>query len=147
MNQVLFYGLPLNSMLGIAADEIYTFSNMISYLSNTQGGYYPLCGSLLDRPEFDALMEKYLDIIIKSFEDEAYNDSAAYIADVKEMLALYLQLTPSQQFSFLGTLNAFYAMNIPPLAFDNSGEYAEMLRASESEIESSCIIMREGLEL
>lgn len=127
MNQVLFYGLPLNSMLGIAADEIYTFSNMISYLSNTQGGYYPLCGSLLDRPEFDALMEKYLDIIIKSFEDEAYNDSAAYIADVKEMLALYLQLTPSQQFSFLGTLNAFYAMNIPPLAFDNSGEYAEMI--------------------
>lgn len=127
MNKVLFYGLPLNSMLGIGADEIYTFNDMISYLSTTEGGYYPLCGALLDRPEFDALMEKYLDIIIKSFEVEEYEDSAEYVSDVKEMLALYMALTPSQQFCFLGALNAFYAMNIPPLAFDNSGEYADLI--------------------
>ena len=129
MNQVLFYGLPLNSMLGITAEELYTFNDMISYLSNTQGGYYPLCGALLDRPEFDALMGKYLDIIIKRFEDEdeSYVQSEEYIADVKEMLALYLALTPSQQFSFLGTLNAFYAMSMPPLAFDNAGEYASLV--------------------
>ena len=124
MNQVLFYGLPLNSMLGISADVIYTFNDMVSYLSNTQGGYYPLCGALLDLPEFDALMEKYLDIIIKTFENEDYDQSAEYVADVKAMLALYLELTPSQQFCFLGMLNAFYSMNIPPLAFDNTGEYA-----------------------
>ena len=126
MNKVLFYGLPLNSMLGITAEEIYTFNDMISYLSITEGGYYPLCGALLDRPEFDALMEKYLDIIIKTFEIEEYNQSAEYLADVKAMLVLYLELTPSQQFCFLGTLNAFYAMNIPPIAFDNTGEYAEL---------------------
>lgn len=127
MNKVLYYGLPLNSMLGISADTIYTFSDMISYLSVTEGGYYPLCGALLDRPEFDALMGKYLDIITKTFEDEQYENSEAYIADVKAMLALYMQLTPSQQFSFLGTLNAFYAMNIPPLAFDNTGDYADFI--------------------
>lgn len=127
MNVALFYGLPLNSMLGISADELYTFNDMISYLSTAEGGYYPLCGSLLDLPEFDALLEKYLDIIIKTFEDEAYSGSVAYVADVKEMLALYMELTPSQQYCFLGTLNAFYAMNIPPLAFDNTGEYADLI--------------------
>ncbi len=127
MNRVLFYGLPLNSMLGIAADELYTFNDMISYLSTTQGGYYPLCGALLDRPEFDALMEKYLDIITKTFEDEEYEQTDAYIADVKEMLALYMALTPAQQFSFMGSLNAFYAMSIPPFAFDNTGEYASLV--------------------
>ncbi len=127
MTQVLFYGLPLNSMLGITAEELYTFSDMISYLSTTEGGYYPLCGSLLDLPEFDALMEKYLDIIIKTFEDEGYEQTDAYIADVKEMLALYMALTPSQQFSFMGALNAFYAMSIPPFAFDNTGEYASLV--------------------
>lgn len=127
MNQVLFYGLPLNSMLGITAEEMYTFDDMISYLSTTQGGYYPLCGALLDLPQFDALMEKYLDIVIMSLEDENYKLSDAYIADVKEMLALYMELTPSEQFCFLGTLNAFYAMNIPPLAFDNTGDYAGMI--------------------
>ncbi len=127
MNQVLFYGLPLNSMLGIAADELYTFDNMISYLSNTQNGYYPLCGALLDLPEFNALMEKYLEIITRRFEEEEYELTDEYAADVKAMLALYMELTPSQQFSFLGTLNAFYSMSIPPLAFDNTGDYAELV--------------------
>lgn len=127
MNKVLYYGLPLNSMLGITAEELYTFSDMISYLSTTQGGYYPLSGSLLDLPEFDALMEKYLDIIIKTFEEEGYEQTDAYIADVKEMLALYMALTPAQQFSFMGTLNAFYAMSIPPFAFDNTGEYESLV--------------------
>ena len=127
MLQVLFYGLPLNSMLGLDASEMYTFNDMISYLTVTEGGYYSLCGSLLDLPEFEALMDKYLEIIVRTFEEETYQDSAEYVSDVKAMLALYMQLTPAQQFSFLGSLNAFYAMNIPPLAFDNTGEYAELI--------------------
>ena len=72
-------------------------------------------------------MEKYLDIIVKTFENEEYDQSLDYVADVKDMLALYMALTPAQQFNFLGTLNAFYAMNIPPLAFDNTGEYASFV--------------------
>ena len=38
MNKVLFYGLPLNSMLGLTAEHIYTFNDMISYLNTTEGG-------------------------------------------------------------------------------------------------------------
>ena len=127
MNKVLFYGLPLNSMLGLDAETIYTFSDMLSYLMLAEGGYYPLCGALLHLPEFEALMDKYLEIIVSVFENEEYEDSAAYVTDVKAMLALYFELTPAQQFCFLGTLNAFYAMNIPPVAFDNTGEYAELI--------------------
>ncbi len=132
MLKILYFGLPLNSMLGMdASEEIYTFDYMISYLTSTEGGYYTLCGALIDLPEFDALMDKYLEIICKIFEEDEnanpkYQDTAEYLDDVKAMLALYMELTPAQQFSFLGTLNAFYAMNIPPLAFDTAEEYAEL---------------------
>lgn len=127
MLKVLYFGLPINSMLGLDGSEIYTFGDIISHLMNAEGGYYALCGALLELPEFDALMDKYFDIIINIFETDDYENSAAYISDVKAMLALYFELAPAQQFSFLGTLNAFYAMNIPPLAFDNTGEYASFV--------------------
>lgn len=130
MLKVLFHGLPLNSMLAMGAEsEIYTFSSMITYLQTAEGGYYALCGALLGRQEFEAIMDKYMEIIVKCFDSEnnEYEESAQYVEDVKAMLALYLKLTPAQQFNFLGTLNAFYAMSVPPLAFDNTGDSAELV--------------------
>lgn len=138
MLKVLFQGLPLNSMLGIGTEDgLYTFIDMIDYLCTTEGGYYSLCGALLGNPEFEALFDKYLYILITLFdnysEDELgnainnYEGTPEYIADIKEMLALYMQLTPSEQFFFIGTLNAYYAMNIPPYAFDTESEYADFI--------------------
>jgi hypothetical protein len=138
MLKVLFQGLPLNSMLGISADEgLYTFLDMIEYLCTAEGGYYSLCGALLGNPDFEALLDKYLDIIITLFENysededgnviNSYENSPEYVSDIKEMLALYMELTPSQQFFFIGTLNAYYGMSIPPYAFDTTGEYSDMI--------------------
>lgn len=123
MLQVLFYGLPLNSLLGMSAEEgIYTFDDIIGYINTAPGGYYSLCGALLDVPEFDAVMEKYLNIIVKDFENESYTGSSEYIADVKAMFALYTKLSPSQQFNFLGILSTYYVRGYMPLAFDNVTE-------------------------
>ena len=138
MLKVLFQGLPLNSMLGISAEDgLYTFLDMIDYLCTAEGGYYSLCGALLGIPEFEALLDKYLYIITTLFENyeedadgnviNSYENSAEYISDIKDMFALYMQLTPSQQFFFIGTLNAYYGMNIPPYAFDTTGEYADFI--------------------
>ena len=138
MLKVLFQGLPLNSMLGISAEDgLYTFYDMIDYLCTVDGGYYALCGALLGNPDFEALFDQYLYILITIFdnysEDEngnalnSYENSEEYIADVKEMLDLYMELTPAEQFFFIGTLNAFYGMNIPPYAFDTTGEYADFI--------------------
>ena len=138
MLKVLFQGLPLNSMLGISAqDGLVTFVDMIDYLCTTEGGYYSICGALLGNPDFEALLDKYLQIIINIFENydedefgnaiNSYENSAEYVADVKEMLALYMQLTPSQQFFFIGALNFFYGQNIPPYAFDTESEYADFI--------------------
>ena len=70
MLKVLFQGLPLNSMLGISAEDgLYTFLDMIDYLCTAEGGYYSLCGALLGIPEFEALLDKYLYIITTLFEN------------------------------------------------------------------------------
>ena len=138
MLKVLFQGLPLNSMLGISAEDgLYTFYDMIDYLCTVDGGYYALCGALLGNPNFEALFDQYLYIIMTLFdnysEDEfgevinSYENSAEYIADIKDMLALYMELSPAEQFFFIGTLNAYYSMSIPPYAFDTTGEYADFI--------------------
>lgn len=125
MHLLLFYYMPLNSMLGISTDEgIYYFSDMLAYLVTGDGGYNTLCGSLLDLPEFDTIMEKYFEVIVKAFEDESYDGSAECIADAKELFKLYMQLDPSEQFSFLGVLSTYYVRGYMPLAFDNTGDYA-----------------------
>lgn len=123
MIQVLFYGLPLNSMLGISAEEtLYTFSDILGYIDSAEGGYYSLCGALLGIPGFDAVMEKYLEIVDKTFDNESYDGSEEYKTDVKALFALYLALTPSQQFNFLGVLSTYYVRGYMPMAFDNTGE-------------------------
>lgn len=123
MIQVLYYALPLNSMLGISAEEgIYTFNDILNYINTAQGGYYSLCGALLGTDGFDALMNKYMEIIIKIEGSETYMDSADYVVDVKAMFALYTELTPSEQFNFLGILSTYYVRGYMPLAFDNVTE-------------------------
>lgn len=128
MLQTLFYGLPLNSMLGISAEEgIYTFSDILEYINTSEGGYYSLCGALLDIPAFDELMSKYLDIVVKDLDSEEYMHSEEYVTDVKAMFALYTALTPSQQFNFLGILSTYYVRGYVPMAFDNVTEgYSEL---------------------
>ena len=138
MAQVLFYALPLNSMLGMNTDDgLYYFMDMIDYLCTTQGGYYSLCGALLGNAKFESLLDQYLYIIttlFDNYEEDAdgnsfntYENSEEYVADIKVMLELYMELNPSEQFFFIGTLNAYYAMNIPPYAFDTTGEYGEFI--------------------
>ena len=123
MLKVLFYELPLNSMLGISAEDgVYYFTDMLNYLTTGEGGYNTLCGALLDLPEFDELMEKYLEVILKDFTDEDYRDSAEYVTDAKALFALYMQLEPSEQFSFLGVLSTYYVRGYMPLAFYNVGD-------------------------
>ncbi len=126
MQQILYYSLPLNGMLGISAeddDQIYTFYNILTYLCTTEGGYYHYSGALLGLDTYHALMDQYMDILEKLYTIEGYGNTAAYGLAIEEMMRLYMSLTSAQQFNFIGTLNVYYAMSIPPYAFDASGEY------------------------
>lgn len=130
MAKLLYAQLPINGVFGLDDSVYFYFDSMLEYLRNMEGGFYHFSGGLMGIEKYHELMKKYMDIVFKlSADDEnlTYENSAEYGTDVEAMFRLYMDLTPTQQFNFLSTLNAFYGMNIPPLAFDDSGEMAELV--------------------
>lgn len=121
----LFYGIPINSMLGLDASELYYFTDIFDYLCSVEGGYYTLCGTLLGLPGFENLLDIYVDILYKSFETEGYVDTAEYIADVEQMFDHFMTLTPLQQYTLISTFNLLSGYGIPPYGFDTTGDFAE----------------------
>lgn len=119
----LYENIAINAMLGVESDVGLGFDTMLAYLRTVEGGFYYSSGALLGVEEYHTLMEKYMAIVIRLFEDEAYGDSDEYNADIEEMFSYYMNLSSSAQFNFLGTLNAFYGMGLPPIAFEGSAEY------------------------
>ena len=120
----LFYGIPINSMLGFDAEELYYFTDIFDYLCEVEGGYYTLCGALLGLPGFENFLEKYVDILYRTFETEGYTETAEYRADVEEMFNHFMTLTPLQQYTLIGALNLLSGYGIPPYGFDTTGDFA-----------------------
>lgn len=119
----LFYGIPINSMLGFDAEELYYFTDIFDYLAYVDGGYYTLCGSLLGLPGFENFLDKYVDVLYNTFENEGYTETAQYRLDVEELFNHYMSLTPLQQYTLIGTLNLLSGYGIPPYAFDTNGDF------------------------
>lgn len=119
MIKELYEILPVNGMLGMDNSTLLYCGTVLEYVRSMEGGFYYYSGGLLGIEEYHALMDQYMDVIIKLFEDEAYGDSEAYGADIEKMFDLYLALSPTQQYLFLGTLNTYYGMGIPSIAFDD----------------------------
>ena len=119
----LYSTLPVNAAFGIDDKTPVYFDGMLEYLRVMDGGYYQFSGSLLGIEEYKVLMQKYMDIMFKiSTDDEenpVYDKSEEYGKDVEEMFEMYVDLTPTQQFCFIGALSPYYGMGMPPLVFDD----------------------------
>ena len=122
----LYALLPVNGALGLDESVSFDFDQMLMYLCTMEGGFYNFSGGLLGIDEYHALMDRYMELVMKVMENDAFEGSAEYIATVEALFAMYVLLSPTQQFNFLSTLNAFYGMGVPPLAFDDSGDSAEL---------------------
>ena len=125
MLSVLYTQLPLNGLMGMDYTYVFLFDDLLDYVRTGENGFYYYSGAMLGIEEYQALLDKYMEIVMNMFADESYEGSAVYNTDVDEMFSMYLGLTPAQQFYFLGMLNTFYSMNVPPLAFDSGEEYAD----------------------
>ena len=124
MMKDLYALLPVNTLLGIDPSVSFQMGSVLEYLRTVDGGFYHFSGGLLGIEEYHALMDKYMDIVIRIFEDESYDGSEEYNEDIEEMFAMFIALSPTQRFNFMSTLNAYYGMGIPSNAFDDSGENA-----------------------
>ena len=128
----LYATLPINAAFGFDESVSFYFDDMLEYLRTMEGGFYQFSGGLLGIEKYHALVNKYMEILFQlSIDDEnlTYENSEEYGQDIEEMFAMYVDLTPSQQSSFLSAINVFYGMEgipgMPPYAFDDSVEYED----------------------
>lgn len=125
MIKALYQMLAVNSALGLDGSHPFSFDTMLEYLRTMEGGFYSFSGGLLGIDEYHALMDRYMALVINILGTDGYENTAQYSADVEAIFEMFLNLSSTQQFNFLSTLNAYYGMGMPPLAFDDSGEYAD----------------------
>lgn len=118
MVKELYNTLPVNAILGMDDDTSFYIDDLLNYLCTMEGGYYQFCGSMLGIEKYHVLLDLYVDLVMQSLDNPAFEGSAEYKSNVETMMALYIALTPAEQLNFLGTLNVFYIANMPPLMFE-----------------------------
>lgn len=127
MMKYLYEILPINSLMGLDDSTLLYFDTLLEYIRTMEGGYYQYSGGLLGVDEYHVLMASYMRLINNMWEDSEYETSEQYGKDLEALFALFVDLKPTQQYYFLNTLNAFYSMSVPPMAFDDSGDMAELM--------------------
>lgn len=122
----LYDTLPLNGLLGMTDSTVqYTFDTLVEYFRTANAGslqYYS--SALLGVEAYNRLISKYVDMLTKLLDQKGYEDTAEYGEAIEELFNMYVALSPTEQLNFLSTLNAYYNMGYPPLAFDDTGDYA-----------------------
>lgn len=125
MARNLYYALPVNALMGMDDSTLFDFDMLLEYIKIN--GFYQFSGGLLGIDAYHELMDAYMAFIMNILDDDTYEYSDRYNADLEAIFDMFINLRPTQQYYFLNTLNAFYSMSIPPLAFDDTGEFAELM--------------------
>lgn len=122
----LYDTLPLNGLLGMTDNTTqYNFETLLEYFRTAgSGSFQYYSSSLLGVEAYTQLLDKYVDTLTKLLEVQDFDKTAEYGAAIEELFDMYVTLSPTQQLNFLSTLNAYYNMGYPPLAFDDTGDYA-----------------------
>ncbi len=123
----LYNELPINTIFGFGESVSFHFDTIIEYLRVSTGGFCQLSAALLEVVNYNLLIEKYVDVLGKVFDDADYENSAQYATDVEEMFALFLSLTPTEQNTFLTILHPYYVFGAPQYAFENTEDYEELV--------------------
>lgn len=124
----LYDTLPVNYVMGLDDSDLFSFDILLEHIRTMEGGYYQYSGGMLGVDAYHAIMDCYMELVTKlmSDVDMEYETSEQYGQDLEALFAMFVELRPTQQYYFLNTLNAFYSISTPPLAFDDSGDYAAL---------------------
>ena len=124
----LYDTLSLNGLIGITDSSVnYTFSSLLEYCRTANNGSYQYySASMLGVKKYEELLDAYIETLTKLLEQEGFADTAEYGEEIKALFNMYVALSPTQQLNFLSAVNAYYNYGYPPLAFDDTGDYAYM---------------------
>ena len=128
MSKMLYEVLPVNALLGISDGVFFSFDDLLDYIRTMEGGYYQFSGGLLGVENYHSFMDSYMALLDRMFaEGEAFENSEEYGQQLCALFEQFVDMTPTEQYYLLNALNAYYSMNVPPLAFDDSDEETAQL--------------------
>ena len=89
-------------------------------------GYVYYTSSMVESKKFETLVNKYLDVLYAKNEEPDYTDKEVQAA-VKEIVQLYAELSPTEQFAFISALHCDYRYNsfsvyLLDVTIDENGE-------------------------
>ena len=96
--------------------------SIYSVLLNVDYGYVYHMGAMLDDENFDALWDAYLDLYDEyqaAADKSAFMQSNAFANEAMDLFEMFVNLNPSEQFSFIMSVNYIYGA-YPTLAFEYS---------------------------
>ena len=118
MIKVLYNNLALNTIFGLDdLEEDITFGYMTSYINTVEGGYYYIVGNQLGVEAVENIFKKYAYIVGKILTVDGYKTTTDYDSDVLELFYMFVNLTPTQQNSFISSICIMYPMGMPDLVF------------------------------
>ncbi len=95
-----------------------TFQDLYDFARTTSNGYIDRLHTMWESDLYDRLWKPYLAIIMT--KEEEYFDSEQYRVDVATLFKAFVEARPSEQYSFLDSLNVYYryTQETPVLALD-----------------------------
>jgi len=83
-----------------------TFEELYDFVRTTSGGYIDRLHTMWESDLYERLWKPYLDIVTN--KEEGYFESEQYGQDVAALFKAFVEARPSEQYSFLDSLNTFY---------------------------------------
>ena len=99
-----------------------TLPNLLNTVYGAAGGYLYYNYFGMDKPGFVRLWNEYLSVYSRFATDENYLSDADFTSAVEQMFFDFISMGQSEQYLFLKSLNPYYTLGFPPLAFDYKGE-------------------------
>ena len=86
-----------------------SFTELYDFVRTTSYGFVDLLHTMYESNLYERLWRPYLAIVTST--EEGYFESNDYKQDVEELFRAFVEATPTEQYSFLDSLNIFYRYN------------------------------------
>ncbi len=94
-----------------------TLGTVLYYLKVSTYGYISNLGMFYGDDDYMAYWQSYLDVTTKYFNNtDNYRTSEAFGTDVAALLKTFVEMSPSEQYGFISSLNTYYTSGYPTLA-------------------------------
>ena len=122
MIKELFPFLTFNNLISVNGSPVsVSFYQILDYIRTDTPGYLYFNYGMLGDEEFTRLLNEYVRIFTDVRLIDGYFQSETYEADIAQLFKHFVETSPSRQYNFIMSINAYYNWDsFPGLALDYS---------------------------